>query len=86
MEHINKQIESLEQYISLNEIDTEAGTSAINNLRLMHKRAKCASYSNDELREIILSENDVTDFYDFSEEMHEKIRDIQHAIINFYAA
>lgn len=73
----------IEQNINaIKEISQDIG----NDLHEQYHKASCSRWLKEDLRDFILSDNDVTETFNVSEDdlLFPDIRNIQHAIIGFF--
>ena len=88
MTNFTKELNDLEIYLGDEGCNVEAIQNAIQKVRELNERAKSASYSNEELRQLSFEEIDPLDVSgadDFSDNFKKNVREVQHSIINYYA-
>ena len=88
MTNFTKKLNDLEIYLGDECCNVEAIQNAIQKVRELNERAKSASYSKEELRQLAFEEIDPLDVSgadDFSDSFKESVREAQHGIINYYA-
>lgn len=88
MTNFTKELNDLEIYLGDEGCNVESIQNAIQKVREFNERAKSASYSNEELRQLAFEEIDPLDVSgadDFSDSFKKNVREVQNGIINYYA-
>ncbi|MFK3873066.1 hypothetical protein [Pseudoalteromonas rhizosphaerae] len=86
MKNLQTQIKQLEAYLGYEDFNHEAVLEVIESLNSSLEHVSNNDFDREELTDYLLSENDPLDNLDgISDAFFEEVREIQHAIINYYS-